>query len=53
MSFWKKLFGKSEQPVAEAITAEDEELQESQLDSRLDSESSQRLRCMDPAKLTH
>jgi hypothetical protein len=33
MSFWKKLFGKSEHSVAEAFTAEDEELQESQLDS--------------------
>jgi len=32
MSFWKKLFGKSEQPVAEVNVAEDE-LQESQLDA--------------------
>ena len=32
MSFWKKLFGKSEQPVAEVNIAEDE-LQESQLDA--------------------
>lgn len=32
MSFWKKLFGKSEQPVAEVSIAEDE-LQESQLDA--------------------
>jgi len=32
MSFWKKLFGKSEQPVAEVKVAEDE-LQESQLDA--------------------
>ena len=33
MSFWKKLFGKSEQPVAEVMIVEDEESQESQLDA--------------------
>jgi hypothetical protein len=40
MSFWKKLFGKSEQPVTEEITATDDELQENLLeaDSSIDTD---------------
>jgi len=40
MSFWKKLFGKSEQPVTEEITVTDDELQENLLeaDSSIDTD---------------